>query len=92
MHIHGADGRLLSRNGRAPYAYEAGPKDTYYVGENETLRIAMRFDLPGRYMIHCHNGVHEDHDMMVQYEVVSLSTQGDDPLSEAAEVYQGQSL
>ena len=23
----------------------------------------------GRYMIHCHNLVHEDHDMMVQYRV-----------------------
>ncbi len=92
MHVHGADGRLLSRNGRSPYPYEAGPKDTYYVGENETLRILMKFEHPGKYMIHCHNGVHEDHDMMVQYEVVGLTEQGDDPLSEAAEVYQDQSL
>jgi spore coat protein A, manganese oxidase len=23
----------------------------------------------GRYMIHCHNLVHEDHDMMTQFEV-----------------------
>jgi len=28
-------------------------------------------------MIHCHNLVHEDHDMMVQYEA---GTGGDDPI------------
>jgi hypothetical protein len=43
-------------------------------------------------MIHCHNGVHEDHDMMVQYEVMGLTVQGDDPLSDAAELYEEQSL
>ena len=46
MHVHGVDGRLLTRNGRAPYAYEVGPKDTYYVGENETVRILMSSGCP----------------------------------------------
>ena len=31
----------------------------------------------GRYMMHCHNLVHEDHDMMVQFEV---GEGGDDPI------------
>jgi hypothetical protein len=31
-------------------------------------------------MIHCHNLVHEDHDMMVQYEV---GTGGFDPINAA---------
>lgn len=92
MHIHGVDGRLLSRNGRAPYAYENGPKDTYRVGENETIRVLMKFEMPGKYMIHCHNGVHEDHDMMVQYEAVSTTRIADDPFSDPAEVYEGQEL
>ena len=30
----------------------------------------------GRYMMHCHNLVHEDHDMMTQFEV---GLDGDDP-------------
>ena len=38
----------------------------------------MRFENQvGRYMMHCHNLVHEDHDMMVQFEV---GDGGDDPI------------
>ena len=38
----------------------------------------MRFtNQRGRYMIHCHNLVHEDHDMMAQFEV---GRDGDDPM------------
>ena len=70
LHIHLVDYKILSRNGRPPHPYERGPKDTAYVGENETLRVIARFGpQKGKYMVHCHNLVHEDHDMMVQYEV-----------------------
>jgi FtsP/CotA-like multicopper oxidase with cupredoxin domain len=76
VHIHLVDFKILSRNGRAPSAYEQGPKDVAYVGENETVRVIMRFGDPkapvknvGRYMLHCHNLVHEDHDMMHQFSV-----------------------
>jgi spore coat protein A len=81
VHIHLIDFRILDRNGRPPLAHERGPKDVVYVGENETVRVIMRFGPHlGRYMIHCHNLVHEDHDMMVQYEV---GTGGDDPIATA---------
>lgn len=71
LHIHLVDFQILSRNGMPPRAYEMGPKDTAYVGENETIRVLMRFGPnPGRYMVHCHNLVHEDHDMMHQFIVV----------------------
>ncbi len=33
-------------------------------------------------MVHCHNLVHEDHDMMVQFEV---GTGGPDPITAAPE-------
>ncbi|TFB75432.1 multicopper oxidase family protein [Cryobacterium glaciale] len=70
VHIHLIDFKILSRNGRAPFAYEKGPKDVVYVGEGETVRLLMKFGPHrGRYMIHCHNLVHEDHDMMVQFRV-----------------------
>jgi FtsP/CotA-like multicopper oxidase with cupredoxin domain len=70
MHIHLIDFQILSRNGQPPFAYEKGPKDVVYVGENERVRVLMKFGPHrGRYMIHCHNTVHEDHDMMVQYRV-----------------------
>lgn len=70
MHIHLIDFKILSRNGRPPRPEELGPKDVVYVGEGETVRLLMRFEPhEGRYMIHCHNAVHEDHDMMVQFRV-----------------------
>ena len=34
------------------------------------VRVLARFGpYAGKYMIHCHNLVHEDHDMMGQFEV-----------------------
>jgi hypothetical protein len=70
VHIHLVDFKILDRNGQPPLPYERGPKDVAYVGENETVRVLMRFGPQvGRYMMHCHNLVHEDHDMMVQFEV-----------------------
>jgi len=68
VHIHLVDFRVLDRNGRPPHDFERGPKDTVYVGEGEVVRVIMRFEREqGRYMIHCHNLVHEDHDMMGQF-------------------------
>jgi FtsP/CotA-like multicopper oxidase with cupredoxin domain len=79
VHIHQVDFKILDRNGQPPRSYERGPKDVAYVGEGETVRVIARFGPNlGRYMIHCHNLVHEDHDMMVQYEV---GTGGDDPIT-----------
>jgi spore coat protein A len=70
LHIHLIDFRVLTRNGLPPRPEEKGPKDVVYVGENETVRLLMRFEHEeGRYMIHCHNLSHEDHDMMFQYQV-----------------------
>jgi spore coat protein A len=69
LHIHLVDFKVLRRNGAPAMAHERGPKDVVYTGENETIELLMRFDSPGRYMVHCHNLVHEDHDMMTQFEV-----------------------
>ena len=70
VHIHLVDFRILDRNGQPPYDFEQGPKDVAYVAENETVRVIMKFEYQtGRYMMHCHNLVHEDHDMMAQFLV-----------------------
>jgi FtsP/CotA-like multicopper oxidase with cupredoxin domain len=75
VHIHLVDFKMLTRNGKPVFNYEQGPKDVAYVGENETIRAIMRFGTAGdpttdgRYMIHCHNLPHEDHDMMTQFRV-----------------------
>ena len=94
VHIHLVDFQVLTRNGSASkvFAYEKGPKDVVYVGENETVRVAMRFAGPaagdgwptphGRYMMHCHNLVHEDHDMMMQFKVGDPNDDADcDPIT-----------
>jgi spore coat protein A len=81
VHIHLVDFKILSRNGKAPRPEELGPKDVVYVGENETVRLLMKFEhQTGRYMVHCHNLPHEDHDMMTQFEV---GTAGPDPMTAA---------
>src|SRR3954469_13524266 len=78
VHIHLVDFKVLDRNGKPPEDYEKGPKDVVYVGESEKVRVIMRFEhQKGKYMMHCHNLVHEDHDMMVQFEV---GDGGDDPI------------
>ena len=53
-----------------------------YVGENETRPGASPSSMPhaGKYMIHCHNLVHEDHDMMGQFTV---GEGGYDPITTA---------
>ncbi len=73
LHIHFVDFKVLSRNGRPPRPEENGPKDVVYAGESQVIRLIMKFSTPtgphGRYMIHCHNLTHEDHDMMTQFQI-----------------------
>jgi spore coat protein A len=72
IHIHLVDFKVLSRiDGRGRVQpFEDAPKDVVYLGENETVRLVARFGPhAGRYMMHCHNTSHEDHDMMHQFWV-----------------------
>ncbi|MEC5181653.1 multicopper oxidase family protein [Arthrobacter sp. CG_A4] len=85
VHVHLIDGKIIARNtnGGKPFAWETGPKDVFYAGENESITVLMQFDTGahsgGRYMVHCHNLVHEDHDMMVQFSVGDLNN--NDPVT-----------
>jgi FtsP/CotA-like multicopper oxidase with cupredoxin domain len=79
VHIHLIDFKILNRNGKAPFAWELGPKDVVYVGEGEKVRLIMKFGPHrGKYMVHCHNLPHEDHDMMHQFSVGLKETDVDD--------------
>ncbi len=45
-----------------------------YIGEDEIVRLLIKFTTApgcdgGKYMVHCHNLPHEDHDMMQQFAV-----------------------
>ena len=85
LHIHLVDFKVLRRNGRPAMAHEMGPKDVVYAGENETIELLVKFESAGKYMVHCHNLVHEDHDMMTQFEVLEADGTKcyDDPMSSA---------
>ena len=83
VHVHLVDFKILSRNGRAPFPFEEGPKDVVYVAEGDVVKVIAKFGPhEGKYMIHCHNLAHEDHDMMVQFQVGPLGS-GFDPITAA---------
>jgi len=47
-------------------------KDTVRLDENVNVTIRMRFrDWLGRYVMHCHNVIHEDHAMMVRFDIAT---------------------
>jgi len=95
VHIHLIDFRIIKRTGGvgAVLPHEEGPKDVMYVGEGETVHVLIKFTAPGgdasvqggRYMVHCHNLPHEDHDMMSQFSVGTVNFANDphDPIKAA---------
>ncbi len=53
-----------------PDAAEKGFKDTVIALPGQVTRLNARFDLPGRYVWHCHILEHEDNEMMRPFQVV----------------------
>ncbi len=85
-HTHFIDFRILSRNGRPPQPQERGAKDVVFLGEGESVRLLIKFaDGRGKYMEHCHNLVHEDHDMIGQFNIIDPNRASDDPFSAPAQ-------
>ena len=71
-HIHYEEHRVLTLNGKAPPAAEAGRKDVSGLGPNDEVTIYIQFrDTPGRFVQHCHNVLHEDHAMMAEFQIVT---------------------
>ena len=78
VHVHLVDFRVLSRSGGARSSvmpYEAqGLKDVVWLAKNEVVRVEAHYaPWDGVYMFHCHNLIHEDHDMMAAFNVTSLA-------------------
>ena len=70
VHVHLEEGRILTRNDKPPPPHERGRKDVFVLTPGEEVRIYICFrDYHGRYVLHCHNTTHEDHDMMVHFEI-----------------------
>ncbi len=74
IHIHLEEGIILNKfvDGVAvPIpAHERGRKDVFVLGPNTRMRVFIRFrDFVGKYVMHCHNTIHEDHAMMVRFDI-----------------------
>ncbi len=76
IHIHFTEGKIILRDGQLPPIWEQfARKDVYRVGGNvdssESVVIALKFfDSKGdTYMMHCHNTQHEDHAMLLRYDI-----------------------
>jgi len=52
-----------------PEPWEVGFKDTVIAYPGQVTRVKGKFDLPGRYVWHCHIVDHEDNEMMRPFEV-----------------------
>lgn len=85
MHIHFEEGIVISKNGVPVAEADRYRTDIYRLGGNERtdeMEVFIRFrDFPeptwggvasdaGRYVLHCHNTMHEDHAMMATWNIV----------------------
>ncbi len=71
IHNHFEEFQIVTRNGAPPPNYELARKDVTWLNFNEQVKVFSRFrDFTGRYPMHCHNTVHEDHAMMFRWDIV----------------------
>jgi len=91
VHMHLIDFQIISRSGgrRTVLPYEtAGLKDVVLLEPGEVVNVvAMYGPWNGLYQFHCHNLIHEDHNMMAVFNVTALAGLGytnlqafDDPM------------
>jgi FtsP/CotA-like multicopper oxidase with cupredoxin domain len=70
IHVHSEEFQILSRNGRPPTAVERSRKDMLSLNFDERAVLFFRFrDFRGDYPLHCHNTLHEDHAMMLLFQI-----------------------
>lgn len=71
IHIHLEEHQLESRDGAPPPLFERMRKDVTLLRPGDSVTLTMRHrDWLEEYPMHCHNTVHEDHAMMLLWEVV----------------------
>ncbi len=83
FHVHDVQFRVLEVNGKTPPPALRGPKDTVFIPNGTTMKLALRFDGPADpdtpYMYHCHLLYHEDRGMMGQFVVVEKGQRAGTP-------------
>ena len=79
VHVHFEEFQVLEWNGRPPTGVLRSRKDVATLGPGDSARVFYRFDdFLGRYVIHCHNNVHEDNAMMARWDIVPNGGDDDD--------------
>jgi FtsP/CotA-like multicopper oxidase with cupredoxin domain len=77
VHTHFEEFQILEVNGRPPSAVERARKDVVSLGPGDEVTFFSRWrDFFGKHVMHCHNVVHEDHAMMMRWDIVEPG-QGD---------------
>jgi len=72
IHIHLEEHQLEIRDGATPPDFEQMRKDVTLIRPGDSVTLTMRHrDWVNEYPMHCHNTVHEDHAMMLLWEVVN---------------------
>ena len=75
VHVHFEEGQIYKRGGKAPPEWEKwARKDVYRVGNmadsTDSVDIAIRFrEFLGSFVEHCHNTQHEDHAMLLRWDL-----------------------
>jgi FtsP/CotA-like multicopper oxidase with cupredoxin domain len=73
MHLHAEEHRVLSRTGgrqEGLHVDDTGREDVIALDPGETVAVYRRFrNFAGKYVAHCHNLAHEDHNMMFGWVV-----------------------
>jgi len=75
VHVHFEEGQILRRGGVAPPEWEKwARKDVYRIGNQNdstsSVEFAIRFrEFAGTFMEHCHNTQHEDHAMLLRWDI-----------------------
>jgi manganese oxidase len=75
VHVHFEEGIILTRGGVAPPPWETwARKDMYRAGaeadSTDSVEMAIHFrEFHGTYMEHCHNTQHEDHSMLLRWDI-----------------------
>jgi FtsP/CotA-like multicopper oxidase with cupredoxin domain len=72
MHMHMEEHRVLSRVGSLnPHPDDTGKSDVTNLDPGESVTFYRNFrTFTGRYVAHCHNLAHEDHNMMFGWQIV----------------------
>jgi len=82
IHMHFEEHRSLTSNGvvvrpnvQVDGTIDYARRDVVPLNDNNEVRTFIRLrDMQGRYVMHCHNVVHEDHAMMVRIDIGKIPT------------------